>query len=251
MITIIAGATAREAIRSKAFLILIAIFAVAVLCSRIVGWISATDGNIVTASMVMSLQSVLGVLVAVATGTALVHTEIQQKTLYTILSRPVERWQFVLGKFLGLAGALVAGQAAMATVGLSYLFFTGAEVNRWMLIAASLTGIEVLVMAAVSMAITSLAGPLLAAVISLAVYALGHAVGTLPSLIGHIEPWQQVVAATLASLIPDLSRLAYRDQAVYGLPLPWTTLGMDVLYAAAWITLLVLVTVQVLRRRQL
>lgn len=98
MIRIIAWATCREAVRSHTFLLLLAVYLVGVLMSRIVGWISATDGNVITTDIVFSLQSIMGVLVAVATGTALVHVEIQQKTLYTVLSRPLPRWQFVLGK---------------------------------------------------------------------------------------------------------------------------------------------------------
>jgi len=124
VIGVIAGATCREALRSRSFIGLLVIYAGAVLLSRIVGWISGTDGHVVTTDLVFSLQSVIGVLVAVATGTALVHTEIQQRTLYTVLSRPRPRWTFVLGKFLGLVAALLVGQAAMLLIGLAYLALT-------------------------------------------------------------------------------------------------------------------------------
>jgi len=119
MITVIAGATFREAVRSRTFVALIIIYTLGVLLSRVVGWVSSTDGNLVTTDLVLSLQSVIGVLVAVATGTALVQSEIQQKTLYTILSRPVSRWQFVVGKFLGLAAALALGQVVMRSLKLT------------------------------------------------------------------------------------------------------------------------------------
>ena len=135
MILVIAGATFREALRSRTFAGLLVIYAVAVALSRAVGWISATDGDIVTTDVVFSLQSVIGVLVAVATGTALVQSEIQQKTLYTILSRPVARWQFVVGKFLGLAAGLAVGQVVMLVIALSYLWITGASVHGWLVLA--------------------------------------------------------------------------------------------------------------------
>ena len=63
MLSIIAGATFREAVRSRTFLLLLVIYTVGVLMSRIVGWVSATDGNLVTTDLVLSLQSVIGVLV--------------------------------------------------------------------------------------------------------------------------------------------------------------------------------------------
>jgi ABC-type transport system involved in multi-copper enzyme maturation permease subunit len=251
MIATIAGATCREAVRSRTFLLLIVIYAVAVLLSRIVGWISSTDGNLVTTDLVFSLQSVVGVLVAVATGTALVHTEVQQRTLYTVLSRPLDRWQFVLGKYLGLAGALLAGQALMLAIGIAYLWATGAEVQRWLVFAGALTAVEVLVMAAVSLCITTLSSPLLAAVLSLVVYALGHAVATLPELMHHLKEWQSRICIVLASLVPNLGMFGYRNQATTGDPISWGDFGADVGYGLLWILLLVVLTVSIFRRKQL
>ncbi len=251
MIAIIAGATFREAARSRAFLSLLGLYACAVMMSRLVGWISGTDGNLITANMVMSLQSIIGVLVAVATGTALVQTEIQQKTLYTVLSRPVRRWHFVVGKFLGLALALACGQSAMLALGLGYLALTGAPVNAWMVLAGALTTVEVLVMAAVSLCWTSLSSPLLATVLCLATYAIGHAVGSLPQLMYHLQGFQATICVWLACLVPNLSLYEYRDQAVHGLPISPEDTAMRLLYGVMWIALLVTVTVSVLRRKQL
>lgn len=251
MIGVIALATCKEAVRSRTFALLLVVYAVAVLLSRVVGWISATDGNIVTTDLVFSLQSVIGVLVAVATGTALVHSEIQQKTLYTVLSRPLPRWQFVVGKFAGLAAGLVAGQAAMLAIGLLYLAATGAEVHGWLVVAGLLTTVEVLVMAAVSLCWTSLSSPLLAAVLGLATYALGHAVHSLPELMHHLKPGQQVVASALASLVPDLGMFAYRNEAVYRTPLPLAELAVRLAYGGLWMLLLVTITIAVFRRKQL
>ena len=251
MIRTIAWATCREAVRSRTFLGLLVIYAVCVLLSRLVGWVSSTDGNIVTTDLVMSLQSVIGVLVAVATGTALVHNEIVNKTLYTVLTRPIARWHFVVGKFLGLAASLVVGQAAMLAIGLGYLAATGAEVHRWLVLAGLLTVVEVLIMAAVSLCWTSLSSPLLAAVLGLATWFAGHAVASLPDLINHLKGWQLVLAASLASLVPNLGGFAYRNQAVYQLPLAWGDLALRLAYGGAWIALLVAVTVMVFRRKHL
>jgi ABC-type transport system involved in multi-copper enzyme maturation permease subunit len=247
----VANATFREAVRSRAFLGLLVIYAIAVGASRIVGWVSSTDGDIVTSDLVLALQSILGVLVAVATGTALVHSEIQQKTLYTVLSRPLPRWRFVVGKYLGLVLALAAGQAAMVAIGLGYLAATGAEVTRWLAIAGAMTVLEVLVMAAVSLCITTLTSPLLAAVLCLVVYFLGHAVASLPELIDHLKGWQRGTAISLAGLVPNLGMFGYRGRAIHGTAIALPEIGLACAYAGMWITLLVTVTVAVFRRKQL
>ncbi|MBA3708407.1 MAG: ABC transporter permease [Planctomycetes bacterium] len=251
MILVIAGATFREATRSRSFVLLLTLYALGVLLSRVGGWISGTDGGLITANLVMSLQSVFGVLVAVATGTALVHSEIQQKTLYTVLSRPVARWRFVVGKFTGLALALVCGQAAMLALGVLYLWATGGAVSGWLAVAGALTAMEVLVMAAVSLCWAAVSSPLLATVLCLATYALGHAVGSLPGLMYHLKGFQRPLCVAFASLVPDLSRFAYRDQAVHAIPIDMGDAGMRLVYGLCWICLLVTITVAVVRRKQL
>lgn len=251
MILVVAGATFREAARSRAFLGLLGIFAVAALLTRVVGWISATDGHIVALDLVLALQSVIGVLVAVATGTVLVQNEIQQKTLYTVLCRPLPRWRFVVGKFAGLAGALVASQLAMAVIGLLWVWATGAALNPWLAVAVLLTCLEVLVMAAVGLCLSMLVGPLLSAVLCLAVYALGHAVATLPQLIDHLEGWQRLLAAAGATLVPNLGMFAYRGQAIHGNAITPGDIGQAFAYAALWIGLLLVIAIAVFRRKQL
>lgn len=259
MIHIIARSTARQLVRSKTFVSLIVIYIIGVLLSRVVGWISATDGNIVTADLVFSLQSVIGVLVAVATGTALVQTEIQQRTLYTILSRPLSRWHFVAGKFLGLCLGLCTGQLLMLVIGIAYIWLTllingfgfPLEYVFYFFLAGFMIMFEVIIMAAVSMMFTLVSSPLLAAVLSLAVYMLGHAVATLPQLMNHLEGVQQWIAAVFASLVPNLGYFTYRNLAVYGYPPDYGQLGVSVIYAVLWIVLLLSITVMVFKRRQL
>ena len=249
MIAIVAGATFREAVRSRAFLGLLLIFTVCALLTRVVGWVSSTDGNIVALDLVMALQSVIGVLVAVATGTVLVQNEIQQKTLYTVLCRPLPRWHFVLGKYLGLSAALIAGQLAMAVIGLLYVWITGAALNPWLVLAVGMTCLEVLVMAAVGMCLSMLAGPLLSAVLSLAVFALGHAVATLPQLIDHLHGWQRTLAA--AAGIPNLGYFTFRAQAIHGHAMTAADALLALAYAALWIGLLLVISIAVFRCKQL
>lgn len=251
MIAVIAGATYREAVRSRAFLGLLVIYTAAALLTRVVGWISATDGHLVSLDLVMALQSVIGVLVAVATGTVLVQSEIQEKTLYTVLSRPLPRWHFVVGKFLGLSSALCVGQLAMAAIGLMWVWATGAALTAWLLPAVALTMLEVLVMAAVGLCLSMLAGPLLSAVLCLAVYALGHAVATLPQLIDHLEGWQRTLAAALAALVPNLGYFTYRAQAIHGHAITAGDAATAIVYAALWIALMLVIAIAVFRRKQL
>lgn len=251
MILVVAHATFREAVRSRAFIGLLVIFLVCALLTRVVGWVSSTDGHLVAIDLVMSLQSVIGVLVAVATGAVLVQNEIQNKTLYTVVSRPLPRWHFVVGKYLGMAGALALGSLAMAALGLGWVLVTGATLTPWLVPAVLMTVLEILVMAAVSLCLSMLAGPLLSAVLCLAVYALGHAVATLPQLIDHLHGWHRTVAVVLSAFIPNLGMFTFRAKAIHGHAITFTDASAVVIYALLWIALLVAISISVFRRKQL
>ena len=139
----------------------------------------------------------------------------------------------------------------MLLIGLIYLWATGAAVHHWLLWAGVMTAIEVLVTAAVSLAFTALSSPLLSAVLSFATYAIGHAVASLPELMHHLKGWQQIVAVSLASLVPNLGMFTYRNQAVYENPIELSRLAFNAGYGLLWIMSLVTITVSVLRRKQL
>lgn len=251
MIGTIAWATGREAVRSRSFLGLLGVYTLAVLGSRLVGWLAGTESDIVTTNVVMSLQGILGVLVAVATGSVLMHTEIQQRTLYTVLSRPLPRSSFVIGKFLGLASALLIGQVAMLVIGVAYLAISGASVTLHLLMAGLMTAIEVIVMAAIALMWTTATSPLLAAVLSLITFALGHAVHELPLLMYHFDSQAQVIViSAFASLIPNLGSLAYRNDAVYGVA-PGADEWLAIVNALLWVLVLVTISIAIFRRRQL
>jgi hypothetical protein len=67
----------------------------------------------------------------------------------------------------------------------------------------------------------------------------------------HLKGWQQLVAVSLASLVPNLGMFTYRNQAVYGNPIEFARLGLNAGYGLLWIVLLVVITMSVLRRKQL
>ena len=73
----------------------------------------------------LTAVSLFGIVIAIFIGIGLVSKEIEKKTLYTVLSRPVRRWEFVVGKFFGLTGTLVVNTFFMAIgVFLALLYVT-------------------------------------------------------------------------------------------------------------------------------
>ena len=103
----IASNTFREAVRDRVLYNLIA-FAVLLSGAAIfVGQISIEIERLVVVNLGLTAVSLFGVVIAIFIGIGLVSKEIEKRTLYTVLSRPVRRWEFIVGKFFGLAATLV------------------------------------------------------------------------------------------------------------------------------------------------
>src|SRR5712672_4544896 len=106
--------TFREAVRDRVLYNLIA-FALLLSGSAIlVGQISMDVERLVVVNMGLTAVSLFGIVIAIFIGIGLVSKEIDKRTLYTVLSRPVRRWEFIAGKFCGLSGTLVVNTFFMA-----------------------------------------------------------------------------------------------------------------------------------------
>ena len=106
-ISAIAFNTFREAIRDRVLYNLILFALILVGSAVLFGQISLGIERIVMINLSLTSISVFGVLIAIFIGIGLVSKEIDKKTLYTVLARPVRRWEFIVGKFSGLVQTLI------------------------------------------------------------------------------------------------------------------------------------------------
>ena len=119
----IAMNTFKEAVRDR-ILYAILVFAIAMIASTyVLATIGAGGGEKIVRDLGLAFISIFGVLIAVFIGIGLVHKEIDRRTIYTIVTKPIHRFQFILGKYLGLSFTLFVNVAIMtgALIGLIFL----------------------------------------------------------------------------------------------------------------------------------
>src|SRR5450755_1144053 len=115
--------TFREAVRDRVLYNLVAFAVLMSGAAILVGQISIGIERLVVINLGLTAVSLFGVVISIFIGIGLVSKEIDKRTLYTVLSRPVQRWEFILGKFFGLAGTLAVNTVCMAAgVFLSLLY---------------------------------------------------------------------------------------------------------------------------------
>src|SRR5882757_11469161 len=129
-ITHIASNTFREAVRDRVLYNLIAFALLMVGAAILVGQISIGIERLVVLNLGLSAVSLFGMLIAIFIGIGLVSKEIDKRTLYTVLSRPVRRWEFIAGKFFGLAGTLIVNTFLMAIGVFAALLYVSRHFQR-------------------------------------------------------------------------------------------------------------------------
>ncbi len=238
----VAHNTFREAVRDRVLYVLVFFAAAAIFGSKALGWISIGQDIKIMVDISLAAISVFGVLIAIFVGTNLVHKEIDKRTIYTILCRPMARYEFVLGKCLGLAGLLAVVVFVMTAIAAVYVFLLGGRLTSSFYLAALLIYWKLLLITALAVLLSALTAPILGAIIVFAAYVVGHATNIFinlpPQFDGTVS--KQVLQA-LYYVLPNLSHFDIASEAANGVAIApsyvvWA-LAYGTVYTAMLLTL--------------
>ncbi|HXB22832.1 MAG TPA: ABC transporter permease subunit, partial [Candidatus Solibacter sp.] len=172
----IAYNTFREAVRDRVLYNLVFFVLLLVASAPLFGQISIGLERLILINIGLSAISILGIIIAIFIGIGLVFKEIEKKTLYTILSRPVRRWEFITGKYLGLVMTLVVNSAFM-TIGfyLALLWVSRGlgKADAGLLIAIYFIILEFFIVTAITLLFSSFSTPIFSAIFAFALFVIG------------------------------------------------------------------------------
>ena len=253
----------RESVRDRVPYNL-ALFAVMLIASSfLLGQLTAGQDVKIIKDLGLAAIGVFGLFIAIFIGIGLVSKEVERRSIYSLLSKPVSRAQFIAGKYAGLVLTLAVNVAVMTVAlyaVLGYMTVTGSAEfkSAWdapsmdprLLIAIFLTFVELMLVTAVALFFSTFSTPLLSAALTLGLYIVGH-------FNTELRNFDQVVSSKSAAwlgralyhLRPDLSAFDVKTEVVHGLPVKagyvlWTT-G----YGAAYIAALLLAATIIFSRR--
>ena len=234
----IAQNTFREAVRDKVLYVLLFFAAAAILGSKALGWISIGQDIKIVKDITLASISVFGALIAIFSGTSLLYKEIDKRTLYTILSQPMHRWEFVLGKYLGLMQLLGVVVVIMTAVSAAYVVVLGGALDGLYFLAALLIFWKLLLVTAFAVLLSSMTSPILGAVILFCLYVFGHATGVFLDLPPQFDGTLAKTALEgFYHAFPNLSNFDIAAEAANGVPVSTAyvayVLAYGILYSAA------------------
>lgn len=250
----IARNTFREAVRDRVLYNLIA-FAVLISGAAIfVGQISIDVERLVVVNLGLSAVSLFGVVIAIFVGIGLVSKEIEKRTLYTVLSRPVRRWEFIVGKFFGLAGTLVVNTFFMAIGVFGALLYVAHKFGRpdaWIFVALYFIILEFLIICSLSLLFSSFSTPLLSAVFAFALFAIGSFADDLRGFAKLTHGVVRWFALGSAYLVPNFSALNVISSVAHQQPLGIQLIVQNTLYALCYTAMVLSSAVLIFERRNL
>ena len=267
-IAAVASATTKEAIGQPIFPVAIIVGAVLLMAFIVIPYNTFGEDVKMLKDSGLTLVKVLALLVVVWTASVSVADEIEGRTALTVLSKPLTRRQFILGKFAGLVLVsllvfLILGSVLLMTTSLKVVYDAreGAKVDPlWRDCADEmitvvpglvLSLLETILLAAVSLAVSTRLGMVPNLIVCFTVYALGHLVPLIvQSSVGKFAI-VRFVGQLFATILPVLEHFTIEAAVVGGVPVPWSYLGWAALYAALYSTVALLVALILFQDRDL
>jgi ABC-type transport system involved in multi-copper enzyme maturation permease subunit len=198
--------------------------------------------------------NLLSLFVVVFIGTGLINKEIEKKTVLVLIAKPVSRLEFILGKHLGLSLVMALLIGALTAVMLSLFAMSGMPFQlNLLLLAVLFMFLEMVLLIAAAMMFGSITSTVLATLMTLAIFAVGHETRNILELdkIAESESFRRV-AEGLFLILPDLERLNLKNEIANGFVAPPSGGGLleNAAYGLIYTALLLTVTVTVFERRQ-
>lgn len=240
--------TFREAIRDR-ILYLLLVFAILLIgASRALSLLTVGSEEKIVKDIGLAAISLFGTATAVFVGVGLVFKEIEKRTIYTLVSKPIVRSHFILGKYLGLVIVLAVNVSVMTIVLYALLFVKG-WADAAMAAAVFLTFIELLLVTAIAILFSSFSTPILSSLFTVTVYVIGHLSWGLQMLAERAGAVGRGICHALYWVLPNLERLNVRGMVVHGTPVPPEQLVLGAVYGVSYTVIVLALAMVIFRKR--
>ena len=250
-ILLVAFNTLRQTVRERLFVNVIVFGMGMVALSVVVSYLTYGYPQRVVRSLGLSGVALAIDLMALLMSVSLVHQEIDRKTLFVLLTRPLTRAQYVVGRFLGLLYALVIVLVGFSLVYALALTSLGGVFRLQDLVALGMCLPEAGILAAFGLVLSCFSTPTLSAGIGLGFWVAAATTDDLVRLTEKADDFTKVVAQGVYFGLPALSRFDFREAAVYVDAIALADVGFVVLYGVFWAIALVMLAGLVLARREM
>jgi ABC-type transport system involved in multi-copper enzyme maturation permease subunit len=253
----------RESVRDKVLYNLVLFAIVLMAASYLIGQLTAGQDVKIIKDLGLAATSIFGLFIAVFIGIGLVSKEVERRSIYNLLSKPIHRYQVIAGKYIGLVLTLVVNIGIMAVALYAVLYYMSWNIplevqSGWdtfaldprLLEAVALILVELMVVTAIALTFSTFSTPMLSAAFTFGMVIAGH-------FSEDLRNFDQVVASPAAAeltralywVLPNLSQFDVKARVVHGQPVPLGYIATATAYGLLYILMLLTVAMYVFSRR--
>ncbi len=251
----VAANTFREAVRDRVLYNLVFFALLMMVAAILVGQISIDIEKSVIISLGLTAISVIGIFIAIFIGVGLVSKEMDKRTLYALLAKPLSRWEFLLGKFAGLLMTLTVNTAAMALGLYAALWVVKHPLERadgYVLVAVYLILLKLGLIVALALLFSCFTTPFLAILFTAGIYVAGVFAADLRAMkMVEINPGTTKLLQVISYLLPNFEDFNVMGAVAHGRIVPGSLVGNATLYAVVYGAIVLTLAAVVFSKRNL
>lgn len=246
----LASNTVREAIRSKLLYTLLGFAIALILLAIALSQLSYVESDRILQNFGFASIRLFSVAIAIFVGVNLIHKEVDRRTVYTILSKPLSRSEFLLGKYVGLLITIWLQLGIMVAFFVGTSLVTGAPLGFPDAAVIALLSVELALVVAIATLFSAFTTPMLASFFSVGIWVVGNLTRDL-KLMGAktADAGIQWVTTALHRLLPDMRSFDLTLEAAHDLPISASDLVIPVIYGVGYIAVLLVTSMIIFERR--
>jgi hypothetical protein len=225
----------RETVRERVLYNLVFFAILMTLSGLLLGQLSVRQDEKILKDIGLAAMDLFGTLIAVFIGTGLVSKEIERRSLYPLLAKPLSRGEFFLGKFAGLAFTLLVNLSVMLLGLMLTLLLTQRRADAALLGAVYPIFLGLLLTVAFAMLFATLTSTTLAVVLTVGVVVVGRFADVIRGMRDVAPGVPPALVHALFAIVPNFANFDFKARVAYGDALPAGLIGWITLYAAAWL----------------
>jgi Cu-processing system permease protein len=243
--------TFRESVREKILVVVLLFGAVLMASSVFLSPLAVGAKQKIVMDVALAAISIIGVLVAIFLGGTLVHKEVDRKAIYLVLTRPVSRHSYLVGKLAGIVSAVALVFTVMTLVMIAAIALGGGTLRPAVFASVYLSLLEAAVICSIVMLFSTFTTPVLTSFFTLCIFAAGSMSNDLRVFASKFGSALMKTAANLFYyFLPNLKVFNLRHEAVHGLPFKATDILLATGYAAIYSAVMIYFACLIFRRRE-
>lgn len=242
--------TFRELKRNKILYMILFFGILLIIFSLALASLSLGQSNKIILDFGLSMIEIFGLISVIFIGSQLIFREIDGKTIYLILSKPISRYEFIIGKFIGFAMILAAIIFFQSVIFLVLVWYSKTAFSSLVLVSIVFIYLKLLVLFAIILFFSTFISSILSIVLTILIYFIAHSISAIIDMAGHLNSFIVYnIGRFFYIIFPPFEALNLKSMILSNIPASPLYIGGNILYALLYIVVILGFTILIFNRK--